>query len=106
MEGLTISSIGNCWWARMSSLGRTAGRASMKRQSWQRVRVPGRRNVQHAECFSRPICQLAMALNDEAKDAGRQRLLCFVTRLACADTDEIEQQRQTYISSRITHSCR
>jgi hypothetical protein len=33
------------------------------------------RNVnQMPECFSRPICQLAMALNDEAKDAGRQRL--------------------------------
>jgi hypothetical protein len=61
------------------------------------------RNVnQMPKCFSRPICQLAMALNDEAKDAGRQRLLCFVTRLACADTDEIEQQRQTYISSRVT----
>jgi len=26
-------------------------------------------------CFSRPICQLAMALNDEAKEADRQRLL-------------------------------
>ena len=50
-------------------------------------------------CFSRPICQLAMALNDEAKEADRQRLLPYVTRLACADTDEIEQQRQTYISS-------
>jgi hypothetical protein len=53
-------------------------------------------------CFSRPICQLAMALNDEAKEADRQRLLPFVTRLACADTDEVEQQRQTYISSRMT----
>jgi hypothetical protein len=50
-------------------------------------------------CFSRPISQLAMALNDEAKEADRQRLLPYVTRLACADTDEIEQQRQTYISS-------
>jgi hypothetical protein len=49
-------------------------------------------------CFSRPICQLAMALNDEAKEADRQRLLPYVTRLACADTDEIEQQRQSYIS--------
>ncbi|HVI78328.1 MAG TPA: hypothetical protein VM715_09200, partial [Candidatus Acidoferrum sp.] len=28
--------------------------------------------------------------------------LLFVTRLACADTDEIEEQRQTYISSRMT----
>jgi hypothetical protein len=53
-------------------------------------------------CFSRPICQLAMALNDEAKEADRQRLLPYVTRLACADTDEIEQQRQTYISCMMT----
>src|SRR5947209_6938544 len=47
-------------------------------------------------CFSRPICQFAMMLNDEAKDADRQRLLPYVTRLACADTDEIEQRRQSY----------
>src|SRR3954463_2936349 len=53
-------------------------------------------------CFSRPICQLAMVLNDEAKGAERQRLLPYVTRLACADTGEIEQQRETYISSRMT----
>src|SRR3954451_1024379 len=52
-------------------------------------------------CFSRPICQLAMSLNDEASGRDRQRLLPFVARLACADTDEIEQQRQTYISSRV-----
>jgi hypothetical protein len=51
------------------------------------------------KCFSRPICQLAMLLNDEARHSDRQRLLPFVTRLACADTEEIEQQRQTYISS-------
>ena len=37
-------------------------------------------------CFSRPICRLAMHLNDEATDSERQRLLPFVTRLACADT--------------------
>ena len=49
-------------------------------------------------CFSRPICQLAMALNDQANDTDRQCLLPYVTRLACADTDEIEQQRQSYIS--------
>jgi len=53
-------------------------------------------------CFSRRICLLAMSLNDEARDADRQRLLPFVTRLACADSDEVEQQRQTYISSRVT----
>jgi hypothetical protein len=43
-----------------------------------------------------------MALNDEAKEADRQRLLPYVTRLACADTDEIEQQRQSYISRMMT----
>ena len=43
-----------------------------------------------------------MALNDEAKGAERQRLLPYVTRLACADTDEIEQRRETYISSMMT----
>ena len=53
-------------------------------------------------CFSRPICQLALVLNDEAKEADRQRLLPYVTRLACADTDEIEQQRQSYISCMMT----
>jgi len=61
------------------------------------------RNVKDMpSCFSRPICQLAMLLNDEARGRDRQRLLPFVTRLACADSDEIEQQRQTYISSRMT----
>ena len=50
------------------------------------------------DCFSRPICQLAMWLNDEASDEERQRLLPFVTRLACADTPEIERARATYIA--------
>jgi hypothetical protein len=49
------------------------------------------------KCFSRPICHLAMVLNDQASDANRQRLLPFVTRLACADTPEIEQERAEYI---------
>ena len=40
-------------------------------------------------------------LNDEAKEAGRQQLLPYVTRLACADTDEIEEQRQIFIWSRV-----
>ena len=31
------------------------------------------------ECFSRPICKLAMQLNDHASEAERQRLLPFVT---------------------------
>ena len=46
------------------------------------------------ECFSRPICKLAMRLNDyAATDAERQRLLPYVTRLACADTPEVEAKR-------------
>lgn len=51
------------------------------------------------DCFSRPICRLALRLNDEASDGERQQLLPFVTRLACADTAEVERQRETYISS-------
>lgn len=50
-------------------------------------------------CFSRPICRLAMHLNDEAGDVERQRLLPFVTRLACADTPEVERARAAYIAS-------
>jgi hypothetical protein len=41
-------------------------------------------------CFSRPICRLAMLLNDEADDKQRQQLLPFVARLTCADTARIE----------------
>src|SRR5215204_5202355 len=52
------------------------------------------------ECFSRPICKLAMQLNDTANDADRQRLLPFVTRLACADTPEVEAQRAAFIKSK------
>jgi hypothetical protein len=48
-------------------------------------------------CFSRPICRFAMHLNDEASDTDRQRLLPFVTRLACADTPEVERAREAYI---------
>ena len=54
-------------------------------------------------CFSRPICRLAMHLNDQANDAERQRLLPFVTRLACADTRAVERKRAAYIRSRIRH---
>ena len=50
-------------------------------------------------CFSRPICSLAMSLNDQASDRERQRLLPYVTRLACADTPEIELQRERYIAA-------
>ena len=48
-------------------------------------------------CFSRPICRFAMWLNDHSTDAERQLLLPFVTRLACADTPEIERKRWAYI---------
>src|ERR671917_160415 len=51
-------------------------------------------------CFSRPICRLAMRLNDEAGDEERQRLLPLVTRLACADTEEVERGRADYIRRR------
>jgi len=51
-------------------------------------------------CFSRPICSLAMSLNDQASDSERQRLLPYVTRLACADTPEIERERERYIAVR------
>lgn len=51
-------------------------------------------------CFSRPICEFAMFLNDHASNDERQLLLPFVARLACADSEEVEQQRQTYISKR------
>src|SRR5688572_30132444 len=50
-------------------------------------------------CFSRPICKLAMKLNDNASDADRQRLLPFVTRLACADTPEMEAKRAAFIKT-------
>jgi hypothetical protein len=53
------------------------------------------------KCFSRPICRLAMRLNDEATDEQRQRLLPFVTRLACADTEQIERERAAYIHTRM-----
>ena len=54
---------------------------------------------QMPRCFSRPICQLAMWLNDMASDQDRQLLLPFVTRLACADTPEVERKRQAYIDA-------
>ena len=52
-------------------------------------------------CFSRPICRLALHLNDEAGDVERQRLIPFVARLACADRPEIEERRAAYIRARI-----
>ena len=56
------------------------------------------------DCFSRPICWLAMRLNDNATDAQRQRLIPFVTRLACADTPKIERERGRYIDAHINRS--
>lgn len=55
------------------------------------------------DCFSRPICALAMQLNDEATDEERQHLLPFVTHLACADTPAVEQEREIYIASGLRH---
>src|ERR671933_966683 len=57
--------------------------------------------TQMPRCFSRPICQMAMWLNDMASDEDRQLLLSFVTRLACADTPEIERKRSAYIRSQM-----
>ena len=54
---------------------------------------------QMPKCFSRPICALAMQLNDSASDNQRQLLLPFVTRLACADTRGIERRRAAYIAA-------
>src|SRR5215211_8458949 len=61
---------------------------------------PIRRVEDMPECFSRPICRLAMHLNDMANDHDRQHLLPFVTRLACADTSPVERERAAYIGSR------
>ena len=55
-------------------------------------------------CFSRPICSLAMLLNDEASDADRQRLMPFVTRLACADSPAVERRRAAYIDAQFGFS--
>ena len=62
---------------------------------------PVRRVEDMPDCFSRPICRLAMRLNDEASDAERQQLLPFVTQLACADSPEVERARATYIHRHI-----
>ncbi len=61
---------------------------------YRRVRSPS----DMPECFSRPICRLAMRLNDSADDEQRQRLLPYVTRLACADTKGVELAREAYIN--------
>jgi hypothetical protein len=61
---------------------------------------PVRRVEDMPRCFSRPICRLAMQLNDMVNDDERQRLLPFVTRLACADTSQAERERTAFIASR------
>jgi len=66
---------------------------------------PVRRVEDMPECFSRPICRLAMELNDTANDVERQQLIRFVTRLACADTPDIEGERAAYIHSRTARHC-
>jgi hypothetical protein len=47
-----------------------------------------------------------MKLNDMATDEQRQQLLPFVARLACADTPEVERERQDYIARRLRHRLR
>jgi hypothetical protein len=55
---------------------------------------------QMPDCFSRPICKLAMRLNDNAGVGDRQQLVPFVTRLACADTPAVEAKRAEFINSK------
>src|ERR687886_652765 len=57
--------------------------------------------TQMPRCFSHSICHLALLLNDTVSDEDRQRLLPFVTRLACADTPEVERRREVYIKSQL-----
>src|SRR3954462_3019401 len=64
---------------------------------------PVRRVEDMPEGFSRPICRLAMWLNDEATDEERQQLLPFVTRLACADIPEGERARAADIQARLPY---
>jgi hypothetical protein len=66
--------------------------------------APVRAVEEMPDCFSRPICRLAMLLNDLACEDDRQSLLPFVTRLACADTPEIERARAAYISRNMPRS--
>jgi hypothetical protein len=61
---------------------------------------PVRTVYEMPNCFSRPICKLAMHLNDHATNAQRRRLLPFVTRLACADTPAVEAKRAAFIHSK------
>ena len=65
---------------------------------------PVRSVLDMPSCFSRAICSLAMLLNDEASDADRQRLMPFVTRLACADSPAVERRRAAYIDAQFGFS--
>src|ERR671929_674508 len=56
---------------------------------------------QMPSCFSHPICRLAMLVNDSVGDEARQRLLPYVTRLACAGTLETERRREAYIQAQM-----
>src|SRR5215216_5175971 len=99
---LVTSCIGSSPTVRTRSLEKTAEPASTKRRL-SRPALSTRRFVgveDMPECFSRPICRLAMGLNDAANEVERQQLIRFVTRLACADTPEIERERAAYIHSR------
>ncbi len=55
------------------------------------------------DCFSRPICHLAMFLNDDSTDKERQRLLPYVMRLACADIPSVEKARAKYIKKHLSN---
>ena len=91
--------------AHTHSQARTAGPASTK-PPWSPPDSsisPICRVREMPECFSRPICRFAMWLNDMASDTERQRLLPFVTRLACADTRTVECVREHYIATHVGH---
>jgi len=70
------------------------------------------RSVEHAAdcpaCFSRPIAQYAIGLNDAMPDALRQRLLLpFVMRLAgTRDTKAVEKSRADFILRRCVCAAR
>lgn len=51
------------------------------------------------DCTSRVIAAYALALNDNAPDVERQKLMVFVTRiLGTADTPAVERQRAEFIA--------
>src|SRR4051812_50138812 len=54
---------------------------------------PVRRVEDMPECFSRPICKLAMQLNDHASEAYRQRLLPLVTWFSFSDPPAVKALR-------------